>query len=377
MRVSIVITNFNYAAYVADAVESALAQTHPDVEVIAVDDGSTDDSATVLRRYEADGVRVVFQENRGQAGALNAGYAIADGGVVIFLDGDDILLPTAAATAIAAVEVDTAQVQWPLTELDAEARPTGETNPISPLSQGDLRSQLLAEGPLQWSSSGLGAAWTRGYLNAVMPIPEAEFRYGADAYLVALAPLYGQVRAVERPQTLYRRHGRNRSSRSFDEMLTFDVDISRKLFALAADRAHALGLEADPARWRQRNWSLMVARSVDEIDAVVGRTARFVLIDGMQLSLETSSGRNVVPFLERDGQYWGEPDDDAHAIDELERLRRDGARFVVLAWPCFWWRDEYPRFVEHLHGSYQRVLDNERLQIFALARANPEPRKSS
>lgn len=367
MRVSIVITSHNHESYVGEAMESALAQTHPDVEVIAVDDGSTDASAAIVARYEADGVRVVLQENRGHAAAVNAGYALATGGLAIFLDADDVLLPTATTAAGAALEDGVAQVQWPLAEIDARGRPTGETTPVAKLSDGDLLGQLLEAGPLQWASSGLGAAWARRYLERVMPVPEPDFWYGVDAYLVALAPLYGQVRALERPHTLYRRHGSNHSSRSFDQMISFDSEIARKLFALTADRARALGLEVDPARWERTNWSLMAAHSLAEIDAVVGRTVPFVLIDGMQLSLEPRSGRRVIPFLEHEGQYWGEPEDDRHAIDELERLHREGARFLVLAWPSFWWLDDYPRFIEHLHNSYGCVLHNERLRIFELA----------
>ena len=366
MRVSIVVTSHNHQAYVAKAIESALNQTHPDVEVIAVDDGSTDASAAVLASYGANGVRVVLQENRGQAGAINAGYALAAGELAIFLDADDALLPTAASAAVAAIGEGVAQVQWPLEEIDAGGEPTGETTPVAKLAEGDLLGQLLDAGPRQWASSGLGAAWARRYLDQVMPVPEADFWYAADAYLVALAPLYGQVRALERAHTLYRRHSSNHSGRPFDEMIRFDTDIARKLLALTADRARTLGLEVDPARWERTNWSLMVAQSLAEIDAVVGRKAPFVLIDGMQLSLDPRSGRRVIPFLEHQGQYWGEPEDDRHAIDELERLHREGARFLVLAWPSFWWLDDYPGFIEHLDNSYGCVVDNERLRIFEL-----------
>ncbi len=65
-RVSIVVLNYNYATYLPLAVDSALAQSHPDVEVVVVDDGSTDGSAAVLDRY-ADRVRVVRKANGGQA----------------------------------------------------------------------------------------------------------------------------------------------------------------------------------------------------------------------------------------------------------------------------------------------------------------------
>jgi glycosyltransferase involved in cell wall biosynthesis len=374
MLVSIVIANYNYAAFVDDAVRSALTQTHAGVEVIAVDDGSTDESRAVLQRRCADGVHVICQENRGHGGAFNTGYATARGDLVIFLDADDVLMPGAAAAAVAATgDERVVQVHWPVAEIDAAGRVTGEVTPVAALADGDLLAQLLGAGPLQWASSPTsGNAWTRRYLEAVMPIPEAEFRMGADAYVIGLAPLYGRLRAVERPHSYYRRHARNDSGRSFDEIIRFDLDIARKLFSHASRRAAALGHEVDPAQWEAGNWSFMLARSLAEIDSIVGADP-FVLIDGMELSLEPGSGRSVIPFLEHDGEYWGQPEDDAEAISELERLRREGARFLVLAWPAFWWADAYPRFIEHVRGSYARALVNERLQIFDLSEDGPRP----
>jgi glycosyltransferase involved in cell wall biosynthesis len=366
MRVSVVIANHNYARFVGEAIDSALAQTHPDVEVIAVDDGSVDGSAAVLRRYEARGVRIVLQPNRGQAGALNAGVGLATGELIIFLDADDRLLPGAAAAAVAGLAGPVVHVQWPLALTDAAGRRTGEIDPVADLAEGELLSQLIADGPLQWASSGLGAAWARSYLDAVCPIPEPDFKMGADAYLVGLAPLYGSVRALAEPLTLYRRHAANHSGTPFDAVLQFDLDIARKLFLHAARHAHAMGIDVDPDQWEARNWTIKLVRTLEEIDLVVGREVPFVLIDGMELSVEPSSGRRVIPFLERDGEYWGNPDDDAHAITELERLRGTGAQFLALAWPAFWWQEAYRGFVEHVRRRYACRIDNERLQLFAL-----------
>jgi glycosyltransferase involved in cell wall biosynthesis len=370
MKVSIVITNHNYAEYVGDAVESALAQTHPEVEVIVVDDGSSDDSPSVLARYQDKRLRVAFQENQGQGGACNTGYSLAKGELVIFLDADDVLLPTAAELAASvAIDGGVAQVHWPVTEVDAEGEPTGETTPRTELEDSNLLAKLLEFGPLQWSFSPTsGNAWTRRYLESVMPLPAERFRVAADAYLAALAPFYGHTRALTDPQALYRRHRANSSSRSFDAQLASDVAFARKLIPIAAEHARALGLDADPARWERVNWNLRLACFLEELDSVVGRTVPFILVDGTELAVERRSGRQVTPFLEHEGDYWGKPDDDTHAIDELERLRVGGAHFLVLAWPSFWWRDAYPGFLDHLRTRYGCVLENERLQVFDLTR---------
>ncbi|MGB9624127.1 MAG: glycosyltransferase [Phycisphaerae bacterium] len=87
--VSVVIPAYNAAPYIADAIDSVLAQTHPAHEIIVVDDGSTDDTVGVVRRY-GDRVILLQQPNRGPAAARNAGIRRATGEFIAFLDADDI-----------------------------------------------------------------------------------------------------------------------------------------------------------------------------------------------------------------------------------------------------------------------------------------------
>ena len=92
-RVSIVIPCHNAAPWLAETLESALAQTWSEKEVILVDDGSTDGSRAIARPFEARGVRVLEQSNRGASAARNAGLRAARGDCVQFLDADDLLAP--------------------------------------------------------------------------------------------------------------------------------------------------------------------------------------------------------------------------------------------------------------------------------------------
>jgi glycosyltransferase involved in cell wall biosynthesis len=95
-RVSIVVPAYNVAPYLADAIDSVLAQTHAAHEIIVVDDGSPDASADIASRYGAR-VRLIRQRNRGIGAARNRGAAAATGDWLVFLDGDDVLEPDALA----------------------------------------------------------------------------------------------------------------------------------------------------------------------------------------------------------------------------------------------------------------------------------------
>ena len=90
--VSVVIPTYNYAHFVADAVDSALAQTHEPVEVIVVDDGSTDDTAAVLGRF-GERITTIRKPNGGLSSARNAGIRAARGDFIAILDADDVWMP--------------------------------------------------------------------------------------------------------------------------------------------------------------------------------------------------------------------------------------------------------------------------------------------
>jgi glycosyltransferase involved in cell wall biosynthesis len=92
--VSILIPAYNAAPYIAETLDSALAQTWYNIEIIVVDDGSRDDTLAIAKTYESKRVKVISQDkNRGQTAALNRSLAEAQGDFIQYLDADDILEP--------------------------------------------------------------------------------------------------------------------------------------------------------------------------------------------------------------------------------------------------------------------------------------------
>jgi glycosyltransferase involved in cell wall biosynthesis len=205
--VSIVIDNFNYGHFVAAAIRSALAQTYPRVEVVVVDDGSTDNSRSVIESF-GDRIRAVYQENRGQSGAFDTGFFAARGDIVFFLDSDDALHPDAAAEVVRRMAPGVSKVQFALATVDAEGSFIGNVFPNFPagLTPEAIRAEALRTALYPCPPTS-GNAYSRSFLERVMPLPHVPC--GADGPINTVAPLYGDVVTIDRPLAWYRVHGKN------------------------------------------------------------------------------------------------------------------------------------------------------------------------
>ncbi len=140
--VTVVVTAYDQREYVEQAVASALAQDHSLMEVVLVDDGSRDGTAHVFA--DRDDIRLVRQENRGVCAARNAGVEAAQGELLVFLDGDDRLLPHAVTTGLSilrATGADFATGRCRLIDSGGQPLPTTVRAPVT----GDLYEQLLRE----------------------------------------------------------------------------------------------------------------------------------------------------------------------------------------------------------------------------------------
>ena len=103
--VSVVIPSYNYAHFLRETIDSVLAQTYPDIEIIVVDDGSTDKTTEILQSY-GEQIRSSFQQNQGVSAARNNGARLSEGEFVAFLDADDSWLPTKIEKQVQRFEED-------------------------------------------------------------------------------------------------------------------------------------------------------------------------------------------------------------------------------------------------------------------------------
>jgi len=103
MIVSIIIPVFNVEKYLEECIESAINQTYPNIEIIAVNDGSTDKSLQILEKF-SNKIKVISKKNKGKASAFNEGLKFASGEWIKVLDADDVLYPTAVEDLIGEAE---------------------------------------------------------------------------------------------------------------------------------------------------------------------------------------------------------------------------------------------------------------------------------
>lgn len=245
MKVSIIVVDYNYGRFVGAAIESALAQTWPETEVIVVDDGSTDDSPAVIARY-AGRVTALRKENGGQASAFNFGFERSTGQLVIMLDADDLLYPARAARAVEHYREGVAKIQCRLDTIDRDGRDLNMTFPDYPpnLSAQKIKWRALSFGEYPCAPAS-GNVFSRAYLERVIPIP-ISFRYNADGYLNLCAPLHGDVETISEVLGAYRVHGDNSWAKrsvvggSYATHIGYDLLLRQTFLAKAADRGYVI-----------------------------------------------------------------------------------------------------------------------------------------
>lgn len=261
---SIVINNYNYAQFISVAIDSALNQTYSNIEVIVVDDGSTDNSGQIIGEY-GDRILPIFQANGKQAAALNTGFAASRGEIILFLDADDYLFPEAVEQIVAAFEPSVGKVHFRLQVVDGEGQPLGYFIPSigQKLTSGEVWRQLLQTSSYV-SSPTSGNAYRRQTLNPVFPIPD-EYKTTGDDYLMISTPFYaGSVASIDEPIGAYRVHNSNQwaltavSGSRFRRFVNHDL----QNFALLQQRAKEIDQEV-PADLERRSlgriWSRLAS----------------------------------------------------------------------------------------------------------------------
>jgi len=230
-RVSIIIPCLNGERYLAEALSSALGQTHDNVEVVFIDDGSTDGSLAIARGFAQ--VTVLSQPNAGVSVARNAGLDVSDGDYVLFLDADDRLAPDAVRDHLDgfAAAPDAAMVYGAARIIDA----AGETIGEPPASSGYMRRAEMLFSVTPFPSQCLfrrEAVTAAGRFTPGLTMVED---YDLQLRVVGEVGLYGHGRTV----CDYRRHPEQETTKLAENLVAMLKTIDKFLPAFddPAERA--------------------------------------------------------------------------------------------------------------------------------------------
>lgn len=203
-----IIINYNYAQYVTQAIESALMQTRPFDEVIVVDDGSTDNSLEVIRRY-AERVVMVEKANGGQLTATLAGLAVSRAEYVYILDADDFVESGFAQAIVMSLGGAPVKVQCQLRGVDARGDPLMSLFPAYPQRYDAARMRQDNESMgFYICPPTAGNVYRRDYLDR-LALSQLRPDEPLDGPPALAAPYFGEVVTLSRPLACYRVHGSN------------------------------------------------------------------------------------------------------------------------------------------------------------------------
>jgi hypothetical protein len=233
--VGAVIVNFNYARYLPQAIESVLHQSVPFDAVVAVNDGSTDDSMNVLDRYR-DALTVLDIPNGGQLGACRAGLAALHTDYVYFLDADDYAHPQLVETVRGRFAQSPVKVQFQLEGVSPAVESLESVFPTFP-DHYDAARMRADNGSMGFyvCPPTSGNVYRCETLRA-LPLHAVDQRDFIDGPATLVLPYLGEIESIDAPLASYRVHGDNHSqwSEPTVSLLTHEIEWFEQRWAQAA-----------------------------------------------------------------------------------------------------------------------------------------------
>jgi len=397
-KVTVAVLTRNRSHFLRVALASVLAQRGVVLDVIVLDNASADDTPAVVRSFDDPRLTYVRHETdiglwRNWDRGIREARARAPF-VSIFHD-DDVMLSGFLAESTRGLEAHpSAGMSLCLAQYTRE-----DGSPKEIQSAGDVKDglndgldflELVADGRCIEIPPAI-VVFRAEVLRRAGLVDSPHSRGTVDMNLYYRMAAIADVLFIRKPLVQYRMHeGSDTASLNFAAAGTFwygtmaeRIDAMAYLLRcsraadpkyrawlaerLLAAHAHQSAAIHPSVPQMYHAWDVCRTTLLEQIEVTVPAGERFILVDDGQLGLDRDfSGRSVLPFLERDGQYWGPPHDAGDAIACLERLREQSLRWLVIAWPSFWWLDQYGNFDRHLRRTYRRALDGPHGMIFDL-----------
>lgn len=206
MKVAIVTPSYNQAPFLAETIESVLGQEYPDIEYVVVDDGSTDGSLEIARRYESQLHALVVQQNAGQVAAINNGFSYTSGELMAFINSDDTLLPGAISEMVAEFTADPSLVMVYGDSVYTDEA-SNRTGVLVSRRWDPVHMVRVCENHVPQPSS----MWTRRAWELAGPFDRRAYYFFDFEFFLRLSVL-GNVKQVQREWSTYREHAESKSA---------------------------------------------------------------------------------------------------------------------------------------------------------------------
>lgn len=419
-RVSIGLPVYNGERFAGEAIESILGQTFGDFELIISDNASTDNTEAICRAYAVKDKRVRYyrnDENLGSARNYTRVFKLASGEFFKWAAHDDVCLPEFLSRCVEILDQDPSVVlcytrtmtidaqgqiikKWKTTrDFGSTKAPRRFRETLASLETfpvwGVIRANVLRGTRLLGNYPEHDRPLLTGLslYGSFYEVPEFLFldrehkdrsirRYDFRKPHETIA-WYDPKRAdkvIFPAWRLFGEHtlGISRAPLSIGERMACYLEMCRWLrchrqqlvrdLVVAGNKVPGVGgiLARSYQRHLESRWLRKTKRSVKDLESIVPGGGILILADDANLDVKAFGSWRTIPFPEQGGKYWGPPPDDSTAIHELERLRQSGAKFIVFAWPTFWWFAYYSEFYEYLKSQFSCVLQNDRLVVFDL-----------
>lgn len=422
-KVSIGLPVYNGESFIKEAIDSILNQTFEDFELIISDNASTDQTETICQAYVAQDQRVRYfrnSENLGAADNFNRVFQAAIGEYFKWAAHDDVCASTFLAECVNVLDREPTIIlcHARTITINAQGKPFKKLKSNAEISSTipcKRFREVISEDIFQ-SSNPISGVIRTDVLNKTPLLGN----YPAhDLPLLAELSLYGRFYEISE-YLFYSRDHSQRGSRAYDyrqphkAIVWFDPKMAGKLIfpSWRMFAEYMAGINRAPLSWRDRllcyselakwaknhqqnlgrdlivateylpvmgselakayskgseaRWLKQVRQSTKQLETIISKEEAFILVDENKLGKDTFAKWLTIPFLEREGKYWGLPADDSTAIQELERLRQLRANFIVFAWSSFWWFEHYSQFYDYLRTKFDCILENNYFVVFNL-----------
>jgi glycosyltransferase involved in cell wall biosynthesis len=262
--VTALINSYNYGRYLPYSINSVLNQTYPNIEIIVVDDGSTDHTQEVLAQY-IEQVQTIRTENGGQAHSFNVGIAKARGELIMLLDADDTWLPekVECMVELAAKRPNAAMLYHRYQNVELSGKRVGAPDP-DVLIDGDYRAKFIKSGGSWWNPVTSVLALRTEHIKRALPIPTYGFREGADSIITDYCAATTEIASSPEVLALRRLHGSNlyaagRDGHTYRSKAIREDEVQRidrrilSLHKLTRRLGHDIKLNGNRNEWRVWN----------------------------------------------------------------------------------------------------------------------------